>query len=302
MGLTVALIGCLVREAKGTAFSGTVATLGRQDIVASREQIVAAFVRGGMEPKKSLQVAGLNNRPVDDVELLNALGFSSIESVDISSYENATVVLDLNSPTTAQHLHNRYDCIIDSGTIEHVFDVPAALRHVHHMLKVGGRAIFFSPANNALEHGFYQICPTLYYDYFKANNYQINHMFLLRRAHDLYSDFQAFAYKPDEHDYWETAAIDDRVYLIWASVTKTDAATCDVVPLQHRYSEEQWIQHGGPAQGVFRRLLSRVTQPSLMVGMWKLRGFLKMLSAKRRAWRFRVHARKSYSFKVWGGT
>jgi SAM-dependent methyltransferase len=185
--------------------------------------------------------------------------------------------------------------------MEHVFDVPAALRHVHRMLRIGGRAIFFSPANNTLEHGFYQFSPTLFYDYFKANDYQINHMYLLRRARDLYCDFEAFAYRPEDHNFWELSAIDDQVYLIWVSVTKMFNSTCHAVPMQHRYAKEQWLTEVKESNDRFKLLLSAAHHPILKTLLWKIRRTLKSLMAARLARQFRSHKAKLYDFKLWGG-
>lgn len=88
------------------------------------------------------------------------LGFPGMESLDFSAYEGATVVHDLNMPVP-DSLHGQFDFIFDGGTIEHVFDVPAALRNVFHMLKPGGRFVSFNGMNGWPAHGIYQFNPEL---------------------------------------------------------------------------------------------------------------------------------------------
>jgi hypothetical protein len=49
--------------------------------------------------------------------------------------------------------------------------VATALDNVHKMLRSGGSVVIFSPASNAIDHGFYSFSPTLFFDYFGDNSY-----------------------------------------------------------------------------------------------------------------------------------
>ena len=63
--------------------------------------------------------------------------------------------------------------LLDSGTLEHVFHLPNALKSVVELAKVGGRVMLLSPSSNHFDHGFYMFSPTLFYDYFSANGLRI---------------------------------------------------------------------------------------------------------------------------------
>ncbi len=110
--------------------------------------------------------------------LFNILGAANVDSIDISAYEKATIIHDLNTPISAT-LHNSFSCIIDGGTLEHVFNFPVAIKSCMEALKVGGHFIGISPANNQMGHGFYQFSPELYYRIFsEENGFRINKMLL----------------------------------------------------------------------------------------------------------------------------
>ncbi len=96
-----------------------------------------------------------------DAFLREAVGVERLDALDASDYEGATVLHDLNRPLPAA-LAQRFDAVIDGGTLEHVFDVPAALRAYMGMLRVGGSLFLSTPANNLCGHGFYQLSPELY--------------------------------------------------------------------------------------------------------------------------------------------
>ncbi|MCA9206697.1 MAG: methyltransferase domain-containing protein [Planctomycetales bacterium] len=185
MGLPRAAISLLLRESARRPFSGTVATLGRQHVYATADDIhreaarhqvslAAASIELHREPKLAQQ-----NFVSDDC-LFQLLGFSESVRIDRSDYEDAEELLDLNAEHTPHHLRQRFDLIIDSGTLEHIFDVPAVFRHLCNMVKPGGRIIHLTPSSNCVEHGFYSVSPTLFADYYSAAGCHLEDIFLCR--------------------------------------------------------------------------------------------------------------------------
>lgn len=96
-------------------------------------------------------------------------GGATIESLDVSAYEGASIVHDLNTPVP-DSLEGQYDLLIDGGSLEHVFNVPMALANYSRMVRPGGRVLIATTANNYMGHGFYQFSPELFYSYFSARN------------------------------------------------------------------------------------------------------------------------------------
>lgn len=105
---------------------------------------------------------------VDAKDFFKLLGFKNINVMDISAYEGADIVWDLNTPVKDE-LCSRFDYIIDGGTLEHVFNVPTALNNISRMLKVGGKVYHYIPAASYINHGFYSASPSLFTDYYRAN-------------------------------------------------------------------------------------------------------------------------------------
>src|SRR4051812_44393764 len=62
----------------------------------------------------------------DQAGFFSGLGFSEIDALDISDYEGANVIGDLNDPGLGKRVGKTYDVVYDSGTIEHIFDAPTA--------------------------------------------------------------------------------------------------------------------------------------------------------------------------------
>jgi hypothetical protein len=97
------------------------------------------------------------------------LDAKTVETMDYSAYEGASIVHDLNSPVPPE-LHGRFDAIIEAGTLEHIFNFPVAIRNLMQMTKVGGRIFLTTLANNLCGHGFYQFSPELIYRVFSPEN------------------------------------------------------------------------------------------------------------------------------------
>lgn len=125
---------------------------------------------------------------IDDITFFSSLGFNAVESLDFVSNENPTYVHDLNLPVP-KNLENAFDVIFDGGTAEHVFDVAQLFRNIHKMLKPGGVIIHDSPTNNFVDHGFWQLCPTVFADTYQTNGYDLLDLivYTFSGAHELHS-------------------------------------------------------------------------------------------------------------------
>jgi hypothetical protein len=95
-------------------------------------------------------------------ELFKYFGAEVVDSMDNSGYENAAVIHDLNIPVDAG-LKNKYSCVWDGGTLEHIFNYPAALKNCMDMVETGGYLVLQTPANNQFGHGFYQLQPDIFF-------------------------------------------------------------------------------------------------------------------------------------------
>ena len=94
--------------------------------------------------------------------VLRLLGASEIESIDASTYEQASIVHDMNQPIP-ETLKNRFTAVLDGGSLEHVFHFPRAIANCLEMVAVGGHFLAATPANNWMGHGFYQFSPELFF-------------------------------------------------------------------------------------------------------------------------------------------
>jgi hypothetical protein len=99
-----------------------------------------------------------------------SLGFESIESLDSDKSEGATVIHDLNQEVNPS-LHENFSLVFDGGTLEHVFDVKTFLFNCSALVGLEGLVVHQVPVNNHINHGFYQISPTLLLAFYTQNGF-----------------------------------------------------------------------------------------------------------------------------------
>jgi hypothetical protein len=97
------------------------------------------------------------------------LSVKTLETLDYSAYEGATLIHDMNTAVEAR-LHGRFDAVIEAGSLEHIFHFPVAIRNLMVMTKAGGSVFLTTVANNLCGHGFYQFSPELIYRVFSPEN------------------------------------------------------------------------------------------------------------------------------------
>jgi SAM-dependent methyltransferase len=99
----------------------------------------------------------------------DVLKFETVESIDFSAYEGASIIHDLGEPLPPEHV-GKFDLAVDCGTLEHVFNFPVAIGNLMKLVRVGGSVYTSVPCNNLCGHGFYQFSPELMYRVFSAVN------------------------------------------------------------------------------------------------------------------------------------
>lgn len=167
MGLNTHSIAVLLDWLRGGAHLGETLTLGKLDLVLGRYE--------SLDDLHLLLERGLDVSP-DDArrcrigdDVLELLGATSVESLDKSDFEGATLLHDLNEPLPSGY-HERFDTVLDGGTLEHVFRFPTAIASCMELVRAGGHVILYSPMNNQPGHGFYQFTPELLYRTFSPEN------------------------------------------------------------------------------------------------------------------------------------
>lgn len=165
MGLDNASVKfCCAAKSSGVDFRNSL-FIGRQSLSPDEDVLQRVFAVQGIDARASELLA--NHRYGE--EFFSLLGATDVKSLDYSNYEDATFIHDLNSPVP-EELKGKFSVVYDGGTIEHVFNVPQALKNCMEMVEVGGHFLQVNAANNYMGHGFWQFSPELLFRVFSPVN------------------------------------------------------------------------------------------------------------------------------------
>jgi hypothetical protein len=124
-------------------------------------------------------------------------GIKNVQVMDIDEYEGADHLFDLNQPECPSGLHSKFDLIVDGGSLEHCFNLPNALNSIGAMLRENGVAFHTNPANLMIDHGFFQVSPTLYSDYYEAAGFDLLYGGLSHTSTKIFTDVKIDEYSGD---------------------------------------------------------------------------------------------------------
>lgn len=142
-------------------------SLSYPDIVCSAEDVELIT---GIKVDKFTNNNSWHNKPYplpETVDLFSKMGFS-LKCVDIVASRDIEEIVDLNYPCDL----GQYGLVLDCGTTEHCFNIGQALINAANAVKEGGY-IFHTPPVSMLNHGFYNLNPTLFYDFYTQNGWDI---------------------------------------------------------------------------------------------------------------------------------
>lgn len=143
---------------------GDVLTVGRLGVFLSPELLTSDAAKFKVSPVAPFTWAEVAAAKFCEPALM-AMGAASVRALDFSDYEGAEILHDLNKPLPAE-LEHSCDVLFDSGSLEHVFNVPVALDNYIRLVRPGGWIVLDMPADGCCGHGFYQFSPELFYQYF----------------------------------------------------------------------------------------------------------------------------------------
>ena len=170
MAIPDTLAARLIETTKENALGGRFLMLGRQRWVGARKGKAAALLKETIDR----YLPGLSEEDLRNADdhfadtFFRKLGYESVDSMDISEFEGASIVQDLGGNLDPD-LEGRFDVIYDGGTCEHIFELPTAFRHIDRMLTKGGVLIGHSPCNNWINHSYYQISPEMVYGFWEKS-------------------------------------------------------------------------------------------------------------------------------------
>lgn len=216
MGLAARTIKYVLKSHKKNRFRGPILTLGNQDIYASQDEIEQWLKDENLKFKRpeniilstSHDVVKLNNDAKNYIHaktFFNYLGISEKEYYDVDKFDfdKPRILHDLEKPLPKKYV-KFFNFLLDSGTLEHIFDVKPVMENIVKSVKIGGFVLQMVPANNFLNHGFYQFSPTFFYDFYTSNGFKIIESYVIEvkggsdrfHRYDQHRDYTGLYFNP----------------------------------------------------------------------------------------------------------
>lgn len=143
------------------------------------DEVFRAFEQNGSTPVTNVpiyldkQTLGATGHSIRADSLFALLGFTRTLAVDVSDFEGAELVVDLNRPIEKE-LAGICDFLFDGSVLDNIFDPVTGLRNAARMVRPGGRLLFTNAGNYSTR---FNAIPYLiftgvwFYDYFAINNF-----------------------------------------------------------------------------------------------------------------------------------
>ena len=172
MGIDKSTLGFLAAAGeRGVSFTETV-TIGRQALSLGPRDLARVLAAHGHLNDASarrdlLERLGQSEWHAEPV--FHRLGATAVHSMDVSDWEGADILWDLNQPIPPE-LEARFTVLFDGGSLEHIFNAPVALMSYMRMVRPGGHLLLALPANNYCGHGMYQFSPEFFFSTLSEHN------------------------------------------------------------------------------------------------------------------------------------
>jgi SAM-dependent methyltransferase len=239
MGLHKQMARFIIREGKYAPIRGSVLLIGRQTVHLTLEGFFELMREEGVSVDPSIPVeldsttlSGKEKSFISDRYFFKTLGAAVVTAIDVSDYEGAEIVHNLDTPIPA-HLEAKFDFICNGSVLDNMFNPVMGLSNISRMLAPGGRVVHFEHASNAVNMAYLQFSPNWFFDYYVVNGYADCKTYVaLFRDLDGPWDFYACLY----HDKHEPQLFSSSHYAMTAVIAESAAgSTWDRYPIQAQY-------------------------------------------------------------------
>lgn len=181
MGLSCGAVEIIIHEHLYRPLRGEILLIGRQNTDITPQAMTNLLHLYSLSPRQEYEIERPGSMDhvtrtlpsdiarITDVSVFHSLSDCNVKALDISDYEGAEILHDMNRPIP-DSLKNRFDFIYDGSCLDNIFNGPQALINMSEMLRPGGRILLYNASNSAPT-AYLQYSPDWFIDYFAVNQY-----------------------------------------------------------------------------------------------------------------------------------
>lgn len=177
MGIMSPVLRLLLSEHKRQPITGRIALIGRQSVPLTLEQALALIDSEGIatsdhrldESRDTSTRAAVSRDWISDAALFSLFTDADLVTIDVTDYEAATVVHDMQTPIP-EDLAGTFDFVWNGSCLDNIWDPAAAHINSCTLLNDTGRLFSMEMANNRFE-AYASFSSAWFYDYYAANRF-----------------------------------------------------------------------------------------------------------------------------------
>jgi SAM-dependent methyltransferase len=155
MGIDGFAARMMLHEHRHRPIKGTILTIGRQSVSITPAEMEEMLVETGTPRRpnatyyKDESTAGVSRDQfyISQESFFGAFTDAKVLSLDVSAYENADIVCDLQGKIRWRH-KGIADFIYNGSCLDNIFDPAAAMRNISRLLKPDGRVYHYEQGNS----------------------------------------------------------------------------------------------------------------------------------------------------------
>lgn len=181
MGFSCGAVELIIQEHLHKPLTGDILLIGRQNTDIPPQAMLNLLDLYGITPRVPLELEKRGSLAhnvltlsddtdrIADVAVFHSLADVNVMALDISDYEGAEIVHDLNLPLPDKY-KGRFDFIFDGSSMDNIFNGAQALFSFSELLRPGGRVLAYNASNSART-AYSMYSPDWFFDFFAANRY-----------------------------------------------------------------------------------------------------------------------------------
>lgn len=240
----------IVSEHAFRPIKGKILLTGRQSVVPSEQEVRDYLLEFGVEPKTIDVELDNDTREAKDGWITDSSFFSmftdaEIHSVDVTDYENASIIHDMNFPIPDEY-KGKFDFIYNGSVMDNIFNPTQFLINCSDLLAPGGRVIHAESAA-LIGRSYNTFTADWFNDYYAINKFRDCKVYYARLKWRVLGErwkiFQLRSFQDDAmtvHKHTKMASIWPHLVLCLAE--KDENSTSEMIPIQHQYrpKDENW--------------------------------------------------------------
>jgi SAM-dependent methyltransferase len=245
MGIQVQMARFILHEHRYRPLTGSLLLIGRQTVYMTPDEAVQVIREEGVPVRKNVNIeldattrTGASSGNISDKSFFALFTDARLEAIDVSDYEGAELIHDLNEPIP-DRLRGKYDFIYNGSCLDNIFDPATTLKNLSRLLGPGGRMIDIEHGSQV--NGPYLMYPVdWFYDYFLINHYADCKVYVAHYE-SLETPWDAYLWEPLKGSNgvvtpdWSVRYPQRRDCMILTVVEKGPDSTDDRTPIQAQY-------------------------------------------------------------------